>query len=185
MTTSDWAAGRPRGHHYTVAHGVVRAIALQQPTDLAAFALAGLLDELLGRIWQGEGDKLPEEERLAPDGLGSTLYWGPGDEMLAVMAFPAPERMTEAYFTAALFPKTLEARYFTLEFTRTLDGGTATVVGEWAKDGHLNFGAGPEPTAELFVQRIGEMVGLQPWVWRDPEHYASLRDAARRMLGRG
>jgi len=81
-----------------------------------------------------------------------------------VIHFPKPERITEAFFTALVFPKTngkaaadaKTVRYFTCELglghSRELD---AAIFCEWTVDGrHVNYGAMKNNTAETFVEAI-------------------------------
>jgi len=45
------------------------------------------------------------------------------------------------------------ARYFTLEFSMP---GNLPILCEWDGEGHSNYGEGPEPDAEDFVQAVQE-----------------------------
>jgi hypothetical protein len=80
---------------------------------------------------------------------------------------PTPMGITEAYAVGiVLLPKTKRKRkksprfrYFTLELSFSLlhdpENKPTTVLGEWRdKDVHINYGQGPSPGLDNFVQSI-------------------------------
>ncbi|PHS01348.1 MAG: hypothetical protein COA78_22695 [Blastopirellula sp.] len=86
------------------------------------------------------------------------------------MPDPNPES-AEAYFVALVIllnpdeqppndPTLAPARYFTLErgVSVRIDDPPRTVLAEWSKDGHANFGDGPEPTVEHFAHSIVQLI---------------------------
>lgn len=124
--------------------------------------------ELTGLISESE-DSLEDEAQFAKD---EELYravsihprqvdgWS-----IFVIVMPAPERAPEAYYAAIVYREheprepmqpSASTRYFTLERADIVD---RTMFCEWTKNGsHLNFGEGPTPTVDGFVQVVTERI---------------------------
>lgn len=136
---------QPRAHHYAFAHRELPRACREFGADLVAAAAAGTLD--LVRVWNGVGDALRPDDRLPPDGL----WWRHRDTPLGgavLVGLPAPQRAAEAYYLLLLPPRTA-----TLELGWDVGGGGwYTVLGAWDVERHLNFGAGPAPDPEAFVE---------------------------------
>ncbi len=90
----------------------------------------------------------------------------------AVIEMPPPQATTETFYVALvlLVNPTAEVpdldkvalRYFTLEKGFVLDGPPRTVLGEWTAEGiHLNYGDGPVPQLEPFVQAIAKLLAKE------------------------
>ena len=72
--------------------------------------------------------------------------------------------MTEAFFVAVVVEEgednaEVRSRYITLELSANNDGTAKTIVGEWRGGSHVNYGRGPDPTPELFLEKVREIVG--------------------------
>jgi hypothetical protein len=91
----------------------------------------------------------------------------------AVVEMPRPRAITEAFFVAAVLladpdrempdPKEVVLRYFTLEKGFTFEGPPRTVLCEWTAEGtHCNYGDGPAPRLEAFLQAVEELLSKRP-----------------------
>ena len=160
----------PRPHHYQFAHLALPALAGRQSRFL--FVALGRPDaqSFLIDLWQNVAETLPEEDRLAPDGL-NCLCRRHGNYVIDLIVLPPPVGITEAYFTALVFgpitnmeTENLPVLYYTLEQGfNFITGEKRTVLGEWKIDSegtgsHYNLGDGPDPDPEAFMKKIGEML---------------------------
>ncbi|MGA5819449.1 hypothetical protein ACPC54_16535 [Kitasatospora sp. NPDC094028] len=150
----------PRPHHYRFAHRELARQVLEYGPRLASPTPDGgsLLPVIVG-IWEDYGQTLPPEHRLPSHGLDCRHLQIDGHNMLLV-TLPTPTGAAEAHFVAAVHPKgTKKVRYLTLEHAVSpFDGSPGTVLGEWDAKGHINYGQGPSPVAELFVAAVIEKV---------------------------
>jgi hypothetical protein len=149
---------RPRPHHYRFAHRRLPQIMLNPDVDPAAMDVSGRLHPALLASWAAVGGELAEADRLAPDGLAAARVRVDGREVVLVTLPPALGP-AEAHFVALIGAADGTRRYFTLERSVAFDGRAATVLGEWAVAGHVNFGAGPAPDGPAFV---GAALALAP-----------------------
>ena len=136
---------QPRPHHYAFAHRELPRACREFGADLVAAAEAGTLD--LVRVWRGVGEGFPPEDRLPPDGL----WWRHRETPLGgavLVGLPAPQRAAEAYYVLLLPPRaaTLELGW------DVVNDRWYTVLGAWDDTRHLNFGGGPDPDPDTFVQ---------------------------------
>ena len=95
------------------------------------------------------------------------------DRPCVLIRLPIPERVLECFYIAAILetaPTTDQIagraplpklRYFTLELGWTLMGSRRTVLCEWQRDGHLNYGDGPEPEQTQFLAAVVETLGCE------------------------
>jgi hypothetical protein len=73
---------------------------------------------------------------------------------IVVFELPPPLFATECYFVAVAFLGDDGSRYFTLE--RKEQNSSRTMFCAWDRQGrHLNYGEGPPPDVDSFVQAIG------------------------------
>jgi hypothetical protein len=119
-------------------------------------------------FWNECGKHIAEEQRLDPEGLGCNIYPLDDDIVAACITLPQPTEMPEAYYIAfvhrpasedPLDSKRVFTRYFTLEYGQRIDGSPRTVLCEWTADGsHLNYGDGPPPQMDLFINSIESLL---------------------------
>jgi len=87
----------------------------------------------------------------------------------AIIEMPQPRGRTEAFFVAAVLladpdqsmfdSKKGGLRYFTLEKGFRLGGPPRTVLCEWTEEGsHVNYGDGPAPRLDLFIEAIEQLL---------------------------
>lgn len=94
-------------------------------------------------------------------------YTTRGDLRVGVLTLPMPREMTEAYLAAVVGKRGDPAflRYFLWESGDSADQGERTVIGEWAKAAHSNYGSGPPFTGDLvndraaFIERVVQVCG--------------------------
>lgn len=160
----------PRWHHYAMAHLALRSVGLDDPLLYLAVLASPDRDDFLKSLFESVCERC--DERAKPDFIASDIHVHAvraGVYPCAVVEMPTPRTTTEAFFTALVMlidpatsslpeeRKNVPARYFTLEKGFSLDGTPRTVLGEWTTESHLNYGDGPEPTLESFVERIAAM----------------------------
>jgi hypothetical protein len=125
-------------------------------------------DQLRTR-WQVVGERFGPAERLGDEGLCCSIHTLADQFQTAVIALPPAQGPTEAHMVAIVyrpaqrrlwFWKTEPVlRYFTLEKGFAPDGPPSTALCEWTAEGHhTNYGDGPEPRVDSFVQAIAPLL---------------------------
>jgi hypothetical protein len=147
----------PRPHHYEFAHRALPAVIMRTGPRFVHLAAERDLYPGLRGLWDQVGERLPEADRLAPDGLHAEYRHHP-DARLVLVTMPQARHMVEVHFAViAAIGDTV--RYLTLEESWSPVRERDTVIGEWTEQGHLNFGPGPvPPDKELFLQRVLDML---------------------------
>jgi hypothetical protein len=152
-----YESDRPRPHHYSFGHRLLPGLVLRGRTNFNELASRALLDQLLRAWWQDVGESLPAQDRLPHDGLQSELA-NAGNVPVLLVTMPAACHAAEAHFVAVAPDVKPDAwRCFTLEHTWTLDDQPATVLGEWTATGHVNYGDGPPPERQAFLEALGSL----------------------------
>ena len=156
----------PRTHHYGYAHQALPPLMLRQrpsPEDLRTLVGGGFFQA----FWDQVGELVPDGERMSPVGLRAE-YHQLDERGVALVQMPPVEAPVEAIFVAIVsrpvrwlwFLTRHEIRYLTLEQSVRIgeDGvfveGGRTVLAEWTARGHDNYGDGPEPTIEAFLDAV-------------------------------
>lgn len=121
--------------------------------------------KFLQTSWDKLGSKLERKNILPSNGLKYEVNHLDNGVAVAIITLPEPQAITEAFFTAAVYraPTTdqeLITRYFTLEYGyNSSDNNFRTVLCEWTPDKvHKNFGTGPEPTPNAFLNAIRQQL---------------------------
>lgn len=159
----DKGKDAPRRQHYYFAHQYLRERAQQHPKLLIEKLRGESGTIYLSVLWlsrglavKGEGDDFIPANGLEcfPIEIGDEYYG-------ALVQFPTPEKIAEAYFIALILPVTEEAsvlcEFYTLEFSKNEDGSRRTVLGKWIDGSHFNLGSGPAPEKEAFLDAIPEV----------------------------
>ena len=76
---------------------------------------------------------------------------------MVIVTLPPAYNMVEAHF-AAIAVVADQVRYLVLEESWSPVHERATVLGEWAADGHLNLGLGPPPDRQAFVTAVSALL---------------------------
>ena len=107
--------------------------------------------------------KVNPEDYFKPEGMNRYILRPTSNHTIVIVQFPPPKRMPEAFYGAIVFWPDNRYRYFTLELTEGMspDGSPRTVVGEWADFGHTNYGVGPSPNPEAFLNAVIERIDLE------------------------
>jgi hypothetical protein len=123
--------------------------------------------------WETAGKHCAPEGRRDPDGLGLSISPTGTTGLVAVVRLPAPTQVPEAHFVAIFGrfatpgqpdPGQLKwVRIFTLELgTHPLTEAPCTMLCEWTDAGdHKNYGEGPPPDEELFVEAALDLIWQQ------------------------
>ncbi len=152
-------------HHYVLAHVALKQICFQNP--LGFFGLMGSPDreEFLNDLWAQvckNCDKEGQSSFSIDDVMIDTIRIGDYPAVLVTM--PKPHHVTEAHMVCIVLMvpladmkqngKVMKIHYFTLEKGATEEGQERTVLCEWDEDTHYNYGDGPDPTPEAFIETI-------------------------------
>jgi hypothetical protein len=164
-----------REQHYWFAHRTLPQILFQNPAVFFAATMERDADPLRA-LWCWLGERLgPATASVERDALAGEVLRLEGVGLVALITLPPPRGLAEAYFAAAVYlqqseepPETITVRYVTLELTRSSPenpGPEPTMLGEWTVDGaHVNYGFGPAPTPEGFIEAVRALVlGLPPY----------------------
>jgi hypothetical protein len=159
-------------HHYMFAHRILPEVAFADPEHLLELMTSDQAQPFVADLWEEVGLACPAA--LPADGLRVTVEPLEGFANPVILVhLPTPEIPPEAHYLAIV--PTVERRLwglitrqavrcFTLERSVRLAGGTRTVVCEWTLDSssmlqHGNYGAGPAPTPNAFLDRLGAILG--------------------------
>jgi hypothetical protein len=153
---------QPRMQHYHFAHYALPEIIFNNLEHVVTTFSNPNANALLAELWPESRLEDSSEPPIVPAGLGVSRHDFPPDAIIFLFAFPQPTNLTEAFFTALAYwshSSRPHFRYFTLELGFNDSGTPRTVIGEWTPDRtHLNYGDGPEPTAEAFLKRIASFL---------------------------
>ncbi|QDU53835.1 hypothetical protein [Aeoliella mucimassa] len=153
---------------YAFAHYALRMFALAQPLEFLAIVMSPdsklFFEDVLDNVAENCGRKTSFDAdaiRVQPVRIG--------DYSCAVVELPDPHEIAHAHMVAlvALIDtpdiregEPVDARYFTLEKGFQLDNTPRTVLCEWDTSSHSNYGDGPRPNVEEFVQAIGQLLKI-------------------------
>ena len=154
--------------HYVLANYSLRQIALSDPSqfvDVVTSANAGpFLAAIFQSIEERSGQKFPlRSSDLSIHSVRIKNFPS------VVIQLPEPQETAEAFMVALVItmapsaqsatstPQSV-ARYFTLEKGFTLTDEARTVLAEWIRDRHSNYGDGPVATVDAFCQAISQHV---------------------------
>lgn len=167
---------KARKQHYYFAHRVLPALAHASPEKVLNFLRSAEGDAFLLDLWNAVGDEIEgfaDEGRVAPEGLSYFVRKLEAQSQIAIVRLPTPERLNEAHFVGLVFSPARRAfmfwkpsvsvRYFTLEI-----GVGRTILGEWTKRGHANYGDGPQPNEEEFIRTILDKTSKNETLMFDP-----------------
>lgn len=157
----------PRDHHYVFAHQTVREVCANDPLKFFAILASADRAQFIAWLWHMAEKRVGKPlSDVDPSKLVVTTC-RVKDSPTAILKMPTAVGPAEAHFVGVLltnFQQSADAanevtfRYFTLEHGMNLDGTVRTVMCEWAKGSHLNFGDGPPATVEAFVEAIERII---------------------------
>ena len=123
-------------------------------------ALAGRAEVGLKKLWANVArDSGAGADAELP--VTSTLH-DCGGRTVVLVTPPMAEHPTEAHFIAVVVDSKDPSyvRYVVREFGRDVGGGPRMVLGEWARHeagtSHVNYGDGPQPDANAFLEIVCE-----------------------------
>jgi hypothetical protein len=133
----------------------------------AAWAFSDKADVFLKRLWEATGEGIDEQDRRDAAGLAALRTYEEKGYLVRIIQCPEPRHLAQNYFVAvawkqghrSILPwknKPEEVRYLALESSVRMMGmdGPPSILGEWTVTGHTNYGDGPEPREEAFVEAI-------------------------------
>ena len=152
----------PRAHLYVFAHRALPTIGLNHAKQMLGALCGPESSRFLASVWQDVGNKIEPKDRMEFPELVRTTQKR-NEHLIAMIQFPKPVGVTEPHFSAFVFGpirgmeslENLTVRYFILEHSQDLvTGGARTVLGEWTKELHINYGDGPPAVAESFENAV-------------------------------
>ena len=181
----QFSGAEPRCRHYALAHVAMRTVAFPRPAKFLAVLASESAREFLEAMIESvnqfcesqgkSGSDLQPEDRLDASDFQVHPVRIKGFPC-AIIEFPPPMGITEAYFVAAVLLdrdafsgdaesggqgedasvwKDAPLRYFTLERGAAIDGQARTGLCEWTAGGsHRNYGDGPPPNLAEFAQAV-------------------------------
>ena len=154
----------PRLYHYIFAHRYLPEKLRENPSGVRMWLTGEKGVEHLKIRWGllRMAYKVNPDDYFEPEGMNRYILRPTPNHTIIIVQFPPPKRMTEAFYGAIVFWPDNRYRYFTLELTEGMspDGSPRTVVGEWADLGHANYGEGPSPNPEAFLNAVIERIDL-------------------------
>lgn len=149
---------------YAFAHVAMRQIALAKPLQFLGIVLSPNAGQFFDALLEDVNEYC--ERKASFDASSITTHkckvnGFPG----VVIVLPEPKEMAEAHMVALIVPMDLssdeepdfdaaQGRYFTLEKGFSLSNTPRTVLAEWDATTHSNYGDGPAPNVEAFVQSL-------------------------------
>ena len=166
-STSDGSQDHGLSPDYLFAHAALRSQALSQPLQVLS-TLSGpnaeaMFEDLIQEV-KKEAGKSPS---FTADQLKVHVQRVSKFPCI-VVEFPEPTEMAEVHMVAVIVeinldlqsvpadPAQVGGRFFTLEKSITLSNEPRTVLGEWTRTEHANYGEGPKPRVDEFVATISK-----------------------------
>jgi hypothetical protein len=163
-----------RRQHYHFVHEYLRDKCLLSPVPALKDFFHEKATEHLKIAWVSLGVGFTDAEFIKPDGI-EVVPFAVGDKFRgAILVFPKPTRLNEAFMAAIIAPRDIQigetgrSLYFTLEYNPDRPE-PHTFIGQWTDGAHFNLGSGPAPTVAGFKETV---IGLV----RPPEDAEDLED---------
>lgn len=158
-----------RLHHTNFVSLALPTIVEHHRKDVIGALLGKRANEFLLQVWEDLAELLRTgEERVEPDGLSSSFYKFE-KYAIFIITLPSPVCVTEAHFLSIVFgpfentePRNRDSipyRYFVLEASYESDGDDCkTMLCEWYKNEHRNYGSGPQATEAAFLEAVQALI---------------------------
>jgi len=158
---------KPRPHHYLFAHEAVRAVCAYNPSRffaiMASSGQAQFMDWIWGLVCKQVDDQQPNDFKVSDIKVSLARL---RNHPVVIFTMPEPRAIAEAHFVVIVLtaegpadapPTEIPFRYFTLECGVNMDAARTerTVLCEWTKKGHVNYGDGPEAKIDELLDAIG------------------------------
>src|SRR5215468_7358018 len=88
---------------YIFAHRALPQVIHDDPQKAQEIFFGPEGEQFLAFLWRRVGERLPEDERAAPQGLACSRHAGPDRCIAFVVTMPSPQRFGEAYLATAVF----------------------------------------------------------------------------------
>lgn len=140
---------------YQFAYGFLKQYAFQRTAELQQY-LQTEGESFLTWLWQESAGKAPSQP--CP-GLAVTMFTH--EQRPAVLiTLPPPAKSPEAHFVLILFG-TDPPDYYSLEKANGEFAPSGTMLGRWTPQGHENWGLGPEPEPDAFIESVFSLLQRQ------------------------
>lgn len=150
-----------RIQHYKFAHEILRDYFFKDRNTLLDSLLSS--EDILRSFWTDVGKYYAENFEGVEELDGSEIrisHMEYSDTHFVIIQLPQPEQSPEAYFIGLILPHNNEGdgRYITLEYGDDEEVGKYTVLCEWNREAHRNFGVGCHPTKKDFQDTLIALV---------------------------
>ena len=141
----------------------------------AAWAFRDDASHNLRRFWKWAGEDLDPRDRRPPTGMEALGKYSIQGYQVRIVQCPEPRALALNHFVAIAWKpgrRTIlpwkkhpdDVRYLALESTLRVMGSEEdppTVLGEWVRGFHINYGVGPEPGEAAFRDAIERILADQ------------------------
>ena len=170
------AEDRMKSQHYVFAHVELPGLAFSDPQRFLGVVGSPQGPEFLQHVWNGAGERLPEERHRPPEGLSRWAGRLDDETILALITLPPPQEQVEAWFVAVVapLPERVDGvdeppawlRYFTLEHGVSLtDDQPYAALCEWDRSEgaatHRFHSADHTPEAGAFIEAIRSLLAAE------------------------
>jgi hypothetical protein len=147
-----------RDHHFKV-KTILASMAIQDiERYFKTFSSPGG-PEYLEDLWNGLGMELPEAQRIDSHGLNISVHTLKNNLQAIAITLPEPQRRNEAYFLAAIrLPNGMGLMIGLERSVHPMTSEVITMLVGWSPQGRMNFGPGPLPTMEAFLEAVSAVV---------------------------
>jgi hypothetical protein len=147
--------------HYLFAHRLLPGL-LWQGDSMLGILVNPENQPFLGEQWDTVRSRAQCVPSTGRERLAYSTHWIGDDNLAVVITLPPPAEICDAHLVAITTSPVV--RYLTLELGENDLGRRHTVLGEWTPNGHANFGDGPAPIPDHFLQAVCRILGLPPSV---------------------
>lgn len=150
-----------KSHHYTFAHGVIRDYVAAQHLEFITLMVSPDRDNFAAWLWKQAERHVGSSISGLDTSLTAIVCREVSGYPVVFIRLPPPTAIAEAICVAIVGIGAQEgegekylARYILLEAGIDSNNNPRTVLCEWAAGVHSNYGDGPEPELEAFVQDV-------------------------------
>ncbi len=155
-------------YRYELAHHTFREYCNRNPKEFFAKMTAKNSEAFLKGVLVSVGE-IEDAEDLPVTAKEIKVFENKIDlAQVLFIKMPKPKAITDAYFIGIVLSnakKDVEnsCRYFTLEMTADREGSEKSVLCEWTKKGHRNYGLVPGKSLAAFLKAIIQEIKTDDW----------------------
>jgi hypothetical protein len=152
-----------RSHHYTFAHGVIQDYVAAHPLQFITLMVSPDRDDFVAWLWEQAARYVGSPISGIDISLTAVACREVSGYPVVFIRLPPPTAIAEAICVAIVGIGAEEgerymARYILLEAGVDSNNNPRTVLCEWAAGVHSNYGDGPEPELEAFVEAVKNLL---------------------------